>query len=262
MAYFAVSQIVVSIFAFSLDFLPLMPNFAGALSAPINAAPDVYTIGFVSLVFIIYQLITETSLPSRLSGRELSRNTKVLFTRVSGVFILGGAALFLESRNDFEGIRNLVTPEFLSSLHWVILALAVILAINIFTTAPDGRDKYPQLKFETWHSRHFILNSITWLAYLFSYEWILRGPLLTEMVSLAGTWQGVAINTVFYSLIHAVKGRKEMIASLPVGVILCSVTLYTGSFLAAFILHGAFALAYEYKLVYLQHNPRYKSVRQ
>jgi hypothetical protein len=75
-------------------------------------------------------------------------------------------------------------------------------------------------------------------------------------------YAGVAINTVIYSLIHIVKGRKEMIASIPVGIILCSITLYMHSFLAAFIFHSIFALTYEYTTLYRLSTPRYKSAGQ
>ena len=221
-----------------------------------------FAIGLILFSFIVYQLLAETKFLSWLLGGEVSRNAQVFFMRISGFLILGSAALVVESQNDFTGIRNLVTPEFIAAKYWLLLGLGLILAINIFTTVPDGRDKYPQLKYSAWQPGHIILNSITWLIYLFSYEWILRGPLLTELILLTDVWTGVGINAVIYSLVHAVKGRKEMIASIPVGIILCAATLYTQTFLTAFILHGAFALAYEYVLVYQQSHPRYKSVRQ
>lgn len=221
-----------------------------------------YIVGLILLVFGINQLLTETNFFSRLLGKELHHNTRVLISRFSGFILLGATAFLIESRTGPEGIANPVTPEFLLAKYWVLLGVLVILAINIFTTVPDGRDKYPQLKYESWQPGHYILNSITWLIYLYSYEWLLRGPLLTELVSLAGVWVGVVINVVIYSLVHVVKGRKEVIASIPVGIILCAVTLYTNSFLAAFILHGAFALVYEYVLVYHQSGSRYNSVRQ
>jgi hypothetical protein len=222
----------------------------------------VYTVGFILLSFVVYQSLTETKFLSWLLGKEISHNTQVLLSRFSGFIILGLTGLFIESQNDFQGIKNLVTPEFLAAKYWILLGLILILVINILTTAPDGRDKYPQLKYDVWHTGNIILNSITWLVYLFSYEWLLRGPLLAELVSLSGIWIGVGINVIVYSLVHAVKGRKEMIASIPVGIILCLLSLYTNSFLIAFVFHGAFALAYEYVLVYQQAHPRFKSIGQ
>jgi membrane protease YdiL (CAAX protease family) len=224
--------------------------------------PPVYTVGFILFSFILYQLLADSPFLRKLFGWPAEHNTRILFGRMVGFIVLGATGLLIEAKKNYSGISGLMTPEFQSAFYWILLGLPLIFLINILFTYPDGTDKYPQLKYDTWHAGHFVLNSITWLIYLFSYEWLLRGELLPELVSLTGVWLGIAVNTIIYSLVHTVKGRREMIASIPVGIILCTITLYTHSFLAAFIFHGVFALTYEYVLLYRQVNPRYKSVQQ
>jgi hypothetical protein len=220
----------------------------------------VNSIGLILLSFIIYQVLAESPLLPRLSGWPATNNGKVFFARSLGFVFLGLTALLIEAKHDFQGIGNLVTPEFTSAAYWILAGLGLIFVINALVARPGETNPYPQLKYDSWGTAQILLNTLTWSIYLFSYEWLLRGPLLNELVSLTNIYAGVAINTVIYSLIHIVKGRKEMIASIPVGIILCSITLYMGSFLAAFIFHVVFALTYEYTTIYRLSTPRYKSV--
>jgi hypothetical protein len=222
----------------------------------------VYSIGFILLAFIIYQSLAETPLLPKLTGWPARHNTQVLFSRITGCILLGLTGLILDAQNIYSVREHLVTPEFTGSLYWILLGIAFVIVFNILFTKPGEDDKYPQLQYHSWNAGHILLNSLTWLIYLFSYEWLLRGPLLNELVSLTGVYAGVAINTIIYSLIHIVKGRKEMIASIPVGIALCAVTLYMHSFLAAFIFHGAFALSYEYVLLYRRSAVQLKSAQQ
>jgi membrane protease YdiL (CAAX protease family) len=239
-----------------------MLNFVPLISL-IKLSDTVLTVGLILLTFIIYQGLSETSFLNRLTGWPKSRNSRVYFSRLCGLLILGSAAAITDTTYGLKSgqFLDIISPQFISAKYWLAAGLLLILVINILTTYPDGRDKYPQLKYEHWNGTLLVINALTWLIYLFAYEWILRGPLLTECVELFGRWGGVAVNVIFYSLVHAVKGRKEMIASIPVGIILCIVTLYTGSFLPAFILHGVFAVVYENTLLYREYAGKYKAAR-
>jgi hypothetical protein len=223
---------------------------------------SLYSIGLILLFFVIYQLLAESPLLPQLAGWPRTQNAKVLFARLLGFVLLGLTAWLVEAKDSSSGITNLVTPEFTGAVYWILAGLALIFVINGIVAKPGETNHYPQLRYDSWGVAHVLLNTVTWMMYLFSYEWLLRGPLLDELVSVTGVYAGVAINTIIYSLIHIVKGRKEMIASIPVGIILCSITLYMGSFLAAFIFHVVFALTYEYTTLYRLSTPRYRSAQQ
>ena len=81
-----------------------------------------------------------------------------------------------------------------------------------------------------------------WIIYLLGYEILFRGIFLFPLAAILGVWPAIAINTLFYSGSHIPKGIKEAIPAIPFGIILCLITLLTGSILAAFIIHLGLAL--------------------
>lgn len=94
--------------------------------------------------------------------------------------------------------------------------------------------------------------------YLFSYELMYRGLLLMVCYHSFGFWPAVAINLCFYSATHIAKGLNETIGTFPYGLLLCYVTISTGSIAVAFVTHLILALTNDYFSVY--HNPEMKYV--
>ncbi len=71
-----------------------------------------------------------------------------------------------------------------------------------------------------------------------------------------GFWPAVAINLSFYSATHIAKGLSETIGTFPYGLLLCFVTISTGSIAVAFITHLILALTNDYFSVH--HNSKMK----
>ena len=85
-------------------------------------------------------------------------------------------------------------------------------------------------------------NAFTWVVYLFGYELMFRGILLFATVPIMGAWPAIILNTAFYAIVHMPKSRKETISAVPFGIVLCLITLTTGTFWVAFIVHCGLAL--------------------
>lgn len=150
----------------------------------------------------------------------------------------------------FQNIRfqnyGLNVQNFEQSLLWLGLFTPMILLVNFFMAGKESNlQNYPQIRIKNWDTKSLIINFTTWLIYLFAYEAFFRGFLLFSLYYTFGVTTAIVVNTILYVVAHIQKGRKEMIGAVPFGLILCVITLQTGSFFAAFMIHGLMAISYD-----------------
>lgn len=88
---------------------------------------------------------------------------------------------------------------------------------------------------------YFLLRA----SFIAAYEGWFRGYLLVHTIPLTGVPLAVALNVLLYALLHLVNGKKEMIACLPFGLLLCVLCLWQGAVWPAIALHLALTLPYE-----------------
>lgn len=137
---------------------------------------------------------------------------------------------------------------------WLMLTLILPVIINYFLARkPETLQQYPQMRISDWTRRRFAINVIGWVLYLFAYEYLFRGILLFSLYEVFGFWIAVAVNISLYSLAHFPKGSSETLGAIPFGLILCLVTLLTGTILFAVFLHISLALSTEYFAI--KYNP-------
>jgi membrane protease YdiL (CAAX protease family) len=169
--------------------------------------------------------------------------------RITGFIFYGFIPLSIFYYIQSIGIQdygiNLFSPQ--RSLIWVGIFAPLIVLVNYFFSGKESNLRhYPQIRLKIWNSKDLMINFLTWLIYLFAYEAFFRGLLFFAIFHTLGVIAAIAINVLFYALAHLPKGRKETFASIPFGIVLCLITLDTGSFLAAFIIHGIMAISYEF----------------
>jgi membrane protease YdiL (CAAX protease family) len=85
------------------------------------------------------------------------------------------------------------------------------------------------------------INAVGWFLYLFGYEFLFRGVLLIPLIEPLGMWPAIAINIVLYSATHIPKGLDETIGAIPLGFVLCLLTISSGTIWIAFIVHVVIA---------------------
>lgn len=136
---------------------------------------------------------------------------------------------------------------------WGILG-AIVLIVNLIRA---GKSKnymlYPQIRTQTWSISLLGYYILGWAIYLLGYEFLFRGLLFFSGIDIIPLWLNIAINCVLYALAHLPKGRLEIIASIPFGVVLCLVSYYTGNFWAAWLIHLTLALSNS--LIAIKANP-------
>jgi membrane protease YdiL (CAAX protease family) len=90
-----------------------------------------------------------------------------------------------------------------------------------------------------------IFYLVTRIFFLIVYECFFRGLLLTVCINEYGITAAIIINLTLYVLVHFFNGKREMLACIPFGLILCGITMWSQSVWPAIILHLILALIYE-----------------
>jgi membrane protease YdiL (CAAX protease family) len=170
-----------------------------------------------------------------------------LFQKLAGFVLLGVipaiAMIFIPLTFEQTGISIRNLPE---SMLWVAILGTVIIFINFFAARkPDNLSMYPQIRIRIWTPGRILLSSMGWVLYLLGYEFMFRGLLLFTCVMVMGVWPAIVLNTALYAFVHMPKGMKETLASIPMGILLCILTIKTGTIWVAYFAHVILAVSNE-----------------
>lgn len=140
------------------------------------------------------------------------------------------------------------------SLVWILgLSLLVIPIAYMSAKKPKNMVNYPQIRSKIWTKKTIIINALGWALYLFGYEFLFRGTLLFPLVDTIGVWPAIGVNIALYSATHIPKGLDETIGAIPLGLVLCLLTLMSGTIWIAFLVHVA--MAWTNSFTALKFNP-------
>ncbi|MDX9811837.1 MAG: CPBP family intramembrane glutamic endopeptidase [Bacteroidales bacterium] len=151
-----------------------------------------------------------------------------------------------------------IFPPAGNTIWYLVIALALVTAVTSFISSKSAtvRERSPELRTDVWYPRHVLLAGLGWLFYIFGYEYFFRGILWFLCLDAFGFLPALAINLVLYAAVHVPKGRFMAIGSVPMGIILCLLSYYTGSFHAAFLIHAVMAVTTEIASAW--NNPAYQ----
>jgi len=138
---------------------------------------------------------------------------------------------------------------------WILILCSVLILINYLNRKKSDNIKlYPQIREKKWTIKLITISALGWILYLFAYEFLLRGFLLFSSFYAFGIWPAIIINIGIYSLMHVPKGMKETIGAIPLGLVLCLLTLKSGTIFAALIIHITMALSNEWLTLSIHPN--------
>jgi membrane protease YdiL (CAAX protease family) len=143
------------------------------------------------------------------------------------------------------------------SVLWT-LGLSIIVVPLVYHSAKKSKNlvNYPQIRAKVWSKKIMIINALGWFLYLFGYEFLFRGVLLFPLVESLGVWPAITINIALYSATHIPKGLDETIGAIPLGFILCLLTIHSGTIWIAFFVHVI--MAWTNTFTALHYNPDIK----
>jgi membrane protease YdiL (CAAX protease family) len=223
----------------------------------------VITILAVTLGFIIYWFLSINERIKKIFFNRWNESKAwiyyVVYQKLTGAVFMGFLPGIVVCQNAVSTLHDfgLNIDHLRDSILYTSVIGGVILFLNYFASKkPDNLAMYPQMRIESWSTRIIILNTVAWLLYLLSYEFMYRGLLLMVCYSSFGFWPAVAINLSFYSATHIAKGARETFGAFPYGLLLCFITVSTGSIVVAVSTHLILALSNDYFSVH--HNPKMK----
>ena len=171
----------------------------------------------------------------------------IFFTKYFGFFSMGVIpTIVCTSFLPNITIENLgftiIYDTTLFSVLWIIGLSALVIPLVYFSAKKDKNlINYPQIRAKKWTTRTVLINALGWFLYLFGYEFLFRGVLLIPLIEPLGMWPAIAINTALYSATHIPKGLDETIGAIPLGIVLCLLTISSGTIWIAFIVHVVMA---------------------
>lgn len=164
---------------------------------------------------------------------------EVLNTRhILGILIFGLGGVIFFSNSEILIWKNFMEDPALS------LAVALFATISMDLSISDASQNIsiPALPFTMINALGYVIIR---LVFLFSYELFFRGVLFFFSLQYVNLVYAILINLFFYALIHGFDSRKEIIGSLPFGIVLCLFTYFSGSIWPVFIIHVCLSIGYE-----------------
>lgn len=167
----------------------------------------------------------------------------ITFNRILGFLTMGvipaiiSLALLPEYRIADFGLT--IIPHTIGyTIAWTAgLSLLVIPLAYFSARKPKNLVNYPQIRARKWTKQTIYLNALGWALYLLGYEFLFRGILLFPLVKALGVWPAIAINIAMYAATHIPKGLDETIGAIPLGLVLCVLTLISGTIWIAVLVH-------------------------
>ena len=219
--------------------------------------------GFITYWFSSKSLMIKSLFEKNNNADEASIK-HILFCKFSGLFWMGIVPIILSvcflqgyTFSDFGLYINAETS--LLSLYWIIgLSIPLVPLVSFSARQEKNLKNYPQIRAKVWSKNLKLKNAIGWAAYLFGYELLFRGVLLFPLADELGVWIAIAINIALYSATHIPKGLDETIGAIPLGLVLCILTLYTDTIWIAFIVHVV--MAWTNTFTALRFNPEMKEI--
>jgi membrane protease YdiL (CAAX protease family) len=138
---------------------------------------------------------------------------------------------------------------------WLMAFLVPLIVFLIFFSARNQNvySRFPVIRRREWGIADILISITGWGFYLLGYEYLFRELLLFTMAESVGVPIAIAVNVALYSSFHLPNGKNETLGAIPFGLVLCLVSLQTGSFVLAFLLHLTLSASSEVFSIF--HNP-------
>lgn len=178
-------------------------------------------------------------------GKITKRPGNLLGIHLTGILWLGLAPAIQLNLSVVHVLLGNSIPEVSSLFIFGILYLmAITVAFRLGRNISGSGILSDEMHVELSHSffkRYFIIRAL----YLSVYELWFRGFLLFETIKWLGIPAAVLLNILLYTLLHLFKSKKEIIACIPFGLVLCCLSIHFNAAWPAIILHTGFSLIYE-----------------
>jgi len=196
--------------------------------------------------FLILVLVSKLKQGLRLfDDKGFASHLPMLFTLyIGGIFLLGVSPFFTQHLVPFVFFN---TENFGGLSTWITVLLFILSLVITPRIIAKKFNKFPVTSVDAFgHGRSFYITYfIVRILFIGAYELWFRGYLLPDCIISFGVAWAIVINLVLYAILHLVNGRDEVIASIPYGLLLCSLCIWQGAVWPAVLIHLALTIPYE-----------------
>ena len=209
----------------------------------------------VVLIYLTWLLLHQVIF-HRSFCRPANRIGEYFYHRLSGFLFLGLVSYWIGGhRFDLSPTEMGIGFTLNKFAQWSLMAAVVVIPALMLWIGPKKRNLWdnPKIRAQQWSWALVLFSALSWVVYLFAYEFFFRGFLLFPCIDKWGLFWAVVINVVLYSLAHLDQGWRMMIGAAVFSIVLSLISFYTGSFYTAFLIHVINACCNEW--ISLYHHP-------
>jgi membrane protease YdiL (CAAX protease family) len=209
----------------------------------------VLALSWCTIAFASYYFLSNSPAPVERAGTLFkgleSQGRQVMLQRLFGVVFLGIFSSLIILLLPGVSLRDFGFQfSFLMGPPWWACLLVGLSLLTAGT--PWNLAMYPQIRSKLWTPRLLFISAIGWLGFLIAYEFMFRGFLLHASLNIMQPVPAIAVNVAIYAFAHMYKGPGETFGAIPLGIVLCYLTIITGNIWSAVILHSVMALSNEW----------------
>ncbi|MRR21691.1 CPBP family intramembrane metalloprotease [bacterium] len=225
--------------------MPYLPESGSSIMMNSLSAtvPVMLTIVFYSLYWLVKSSGKAKEIIYSRYEPDTANVVHVVFKRCAGFLLLGivpVALTFLLTEGYTLADAGLgYRPDMrgFTLLGVILMSVLIIPVVSFSARKPSVYEIYPEIRVTGWTGRFLFAELFTWALYLLGYETLFRGVLLFGLAQSTGPVAATIISVILYSAAHLPKNMTETLAAIPFGLVLCLLSLYSGSIWIAFIVH-------------------------
>lgn len=219
--------------------------------------PPVFSIAAICITITVllgyFLLLSSQRLHLELRRFSSAENYSLLFClyeRISGLLILGVFTVLLLLIISVGNSGTVFFTGAVCRFYLIPVCSTFIFILSFFATRKArNRKGYPLIRKKNWTASLMIRNQLSWIVYLVAYEYLLRGVLLSSCITLFNMRAAIGVNLILYAMLHLHRDIRQLLFSIPFGIVLCLLTVATHSWISAALLHSAFAISYEFFVI-------------
>ncbi len=207
---------------------------------------SILAVSYISLFLLCY-FVWKMKSENLLSRKVQNGNWILLHVRhAGGIAIIVFIPMFF-----LPGIQQglLTWPQNIGHIQ-VMVFMVTGLALLIFSAKAVDKIENKIIVAHRWSSTQAVVHMVLRNSFLICYEWFFRGLVLFSCIAAFGIIPAVLINLILYALIHAFNGKKQLLGTIPFGIILCAFTIWWHSVWPAVLLHMLLSSTFESALLH------------
>lgn len=182
------------------------------------------------------------------NGELTSKPLKLIVFHIIGIIVLGVVPVILLNHSVLRVLTGNKTPDILGIFLFLLIFITLVTIAFKQSKSVCGKNNEPSGNLNHLPLAFFISYFIIRTFFLFVYELWFRGFVLFDFINWIRVPLAILANVFFYVSIHIFNSKKEMLACIPFGILVCVLCILFDAVWPAIILHIGFSLAYELSL--------------